>query len=157
MASFYLSWWIFVSLSCRLWYSLYTVLWKLFFYTKKDATLDIHYRCRRIFAQLSMDDFTNVNLEVIGSEHIYGPKSRVPMVNLYPLIQVLKITWTGNSGFKLEYFNLKKVMPKSKMNVKLVEVKLGFTWCNPPCILKFWKNKMYLFTPGNISEFQWVK
>ncbi|XP_061188925.1 uncharacterized protein LOC133197098 [Saccostrea echinata] len=35
-------------------------------------------RCRRIFAQLNLDDFTNVNLEVIGSEHMYGPKSRVP-------------------------------------------------------------------------------
>lgn len=27
-----------------------------------------------------MSDFTKVNLEVLGSEHIYGPHSRVPKV-----------------------------------------------------------------------------
>lgn len=35
-------------------------------------------RCRRVFSQLNMSDFTKVNLEVLGSEHIYGPHSRVP-------------------------------------------------------------------------------
>lgn len=40
----------------------------------------IYFRCRRVFSQLNMSDFTKVNLEVLGSEHIYGPHSRVPKV-----------------------------------------------------------------------------
>ncbi|XP_060073298.1 uncharacterized protein LOC132553104 [Ylistrum balloti] len=35
-------------------------------------------RCKKIFAQMKLDDFTNVEMEVLGSEQMYGPNSRIP-------------------------------------------------------------------------------
>ncbi|KAK3100303.1 hypothetical protein FSP39_017866 [Pinctada imbricata] len=35
-------------------------------------------RCQRIYKQLGLGDFTAVHLEVLGSEHIYGPMSQRP-------------------------------------------------------------------------------
>ncbi|KAK7485930.1 hypothetical protein BaRGS_00022796 [Batillaria attramentaria] len=34
-------------------------------------------RCQRIFHQLNFDDFTDVNIEVLGTEHMYGPHARI--------------------------------------------------------------------------------
>ena len=38
------------------------------------------YRCRAIFKQLKMGDFSKVNIEVLGSESNYGPHSAIPQV-----------------------------------------------------------------------------
>lgn len=35
-------------------------------------------RCRRIFGQLNLEDFTRVHTEIIGSEQNYGPMSNLP-------------------------------------------------------------------------------
>ena len=37
---------------------------------------------------LKMEDFSNVNIEVLGSEHNYGPMSRLPQVLAYQSIEV---------------------------------------------------------------------
>ncbi|KAK7096840.1 hypothetical protein V1264_003889 [Littorina saxatilis] len=33
-------------------------------------------RCRRIFHQLNLEDFTDANIELLGTEHMYGPHGR---------------------------------------------------------------------------------
>ncbi|KAL4230889.1 hypothetical protein ACF0H5_011263 [Mactra antiquata] len=35
-------------------------------------------RCQRIFKQLKIEDFTKVHIEMLGSEHNYGPMSNLP-------------------------------------------------------------------------------
>ncbi|ESP04394.1 hypothetical protein LOTGIDRAFT_237364 [Lottia gigantea] len=35
-------------------------------------------RCQRIFQQLSLPDFKDINIEILGTEHMYGPNSLVP-------------------------------------------------------------------------------
>ena len=40
----------------------------------------LFHRCRGIFKQLKMADFTNVHIEALGSEHNYGPMSQMPQV-----------------------------------------------------------------------------
>ncbi|OWF54332.1 hypothetical protein KP79_PYT12295 [Mizuhopecten yessoensis] len=35
-------------------------------------------RCKKIFSQMKLEDFTNVEMEVLGSEQMYGPNSRIP-------------------------------------------------------------------------------
>ncbi|XP_045203626.2 uncharacterized protein LOC123556747 isoform X1 [Mercenaria mercenaria] len=48
----------------------------------KDKALktaeEILKRCRRIFKQLKLDDFTKVHTEILGSEHNYGPMTNLP-------------------------------------------------------------------------------
>ncbi|KAK6173181.1 hypothetical protein SNE40_016685 [Patella caerulea] len=47
--------------------------------TKVEKTANaIIQRCQRIFHQLGLQDFTDVNIEVLGSEHMYGPYSNIP-------------------------------------------------------------------------------
>lgn len=36
----------------------------------------ICYRCRRIFHQLNLEDFSNVEVQILGTENMFGPHAR---------------------------------------------------------------------------------
>ncbi|XP_064609517.1 uncharacterized protein LOC135473588 [Liolophura sinensis] len=67
---------------------------------KKTAN-SILTRCRRIFKQLHLEDFTSVNVEVLGSEHLYGENARLRQL---PREVVLWISAHHNQKRALEFF-----------------------------------------------------
>ncbi|KAJ8297542.1 hypothetical protein KUTeg_024073 [Tegillarca granosa] len=58
-------------------------------------------RCRRLFKQLKLEDFSDVNLEILGSEHMYGPHSKVVQG---PREGVMWLAVTHNQKKALEFF-----------------------------------------------------